>query len=113
MRGELLIIRAGRGVELIRTLEAVPELGELHTAVGGYIELVPHFECIEVAGVWHRCVAFCDEDGKRKGARLNQRATALWDADLRRQGIRTGAHPDYLVGDVVIVVGDRELLAAL
>lgn len=102
MRGTLLILKAD-GTESERRLEAPPPLEELQTAVGGYIEMVP----MRLFNRWkgERAVMFCDEDGKRKQYPVNLRATALAPGLARLN--------DVLVGDVVIIAGDPELMAEL
>ena len=58
-------------------------------------------------------MAFCDEDGKgRRNLPLNRMATFAWDAAMRRDH-GCGCAPDYLVGNVVVVFGDREFMEAL
>jgi hypothetical protein len=52
-----------------------------------------------------QCVVFGDEDGKIKGKPINTKATDLW----RKQGILG----DVLVGDIVVVIGDRGFMNAL
>jgi hypothetical protein len=81
----------------------------LQGAVGGYIELIPHFETHLINGKEIACLAYCNEDGKRLELPLNTFATELWNAAIER----TGGHNDtgdYLVGTVVIVTGDAEFM---
>jgi len=117
MRGELLIYGSG-GEVTARELAHVPGLEELHEGIGGSVERVPMFETIDRHGIVCNCVAFCEEDGKAKGRPLNPVATMFWDLALRRAQIGNGLRDskgsvrDYLVGDVIVVVGDAELLAA-
>jgi len=76
------------------------------------------FETIDRHGRVCDCVAFCEGDGKTKGRAVNAVATMLWDLALRRAQIGNGLRDsegrvrDYLAGDVIVVVGDAELLAA-
>jgi hypothetical protein len=104
MKGRLTIIPAGTGAVSSKELAAAPRLEDLPGGVGGDIELVPGF--IRYQG--EPCAAFCDEDGKGKRMPVNQRATALWHAMLAPLKVN-----DYLVGPIVIVTGDRELLEEL
>ena len=88
----------------------------LQTAVGGYIEAVPHLKTYrdDDRGIVP-CVAFCNEDGKRPpGLPYNQRANLLWSAALSREqrGLDSPA-PDHLVGTVVILFGDKEFMESL
>jgi hypothetical protein len=65
------------------------------------------------------CVAFCDEDGKRKGMPQNQIATAFWEHSLKRKGRSLSAMPsftggpDFLVGPIAVLFGDREFMGSL
>jgi hypothetical protein len=79
---------------------------------GGYLELVPGFTSIGVAGVVMDCVAFCDEDGKRKQLPVNRVATGFWQVALERKGVRL-SKPDQLCGDVVVIFGDKEFMRCL
>jgi hypothetical protein len=85
----------------------------LRQAVGGEIEDVPGFNSISYEGALHRCVAFCNIQGKDLGLPLNAWATALWHSALRHQGYERGLRredgsvADRLVGNVVIVFEDK------
>src|SRR5215831_7243937 len=85
----------------------------LRQAVGGEIEDVPGFNSISYEGVFHRCVAFCNDRGKDLGLPLNAWATALWHSSLRHQGYERGLRredgsvADRLVGNVAIVFEDK------
>jgi hypothetical protein len=104
VRGVLTIIPTSGAVSS-KELAAPPALQDLQGGLGGgYIELVPYFTKYE----GKPCVAFCDEDGKRKGLPINQRATALWyELEPRFMGV------DILVGPIVIVTGDKQLMRDL
>jgi hypothetical protein len=111
MRGTLLIYSPAGGVTTREVGE--PKLELLKEAIGGgYLEVVPHWTSIEHGGKRRRCVAFCDEDGKRKDLPVNGAATVTWDFAMRRDK-GCGCAPDYLVGNVVVVFGDREFMEAL
>jgi hypothetical protein len=111
MRGTLLIYSPA-GKVAVRQVGA-PTLELFHEFIRpGYLELVPHWHSIEHGGERHRCAAFCDEDGKRLGLPVNRPATLAWDAAMKRDH-GCGCAPDYLVGSVVVVFGDREFMAAL
>jgi hypothetical protein len=92
------------GTISIRNLDAAPDHKELHTAIGGYLELIPYLNNYK----GQRCIAYCDEDGKMKGKPLNITACNLWDAALKGRS-RAG---DFLVGTIVILTGDREFMEA-
>jgi hypothetical protein len=119
MKGSLITIAPG-DAELapVRDL-AVDDIETMHDAVGGFIEAVPGFLSIEHDGAVRRCVAFCDEDGKRKKSPINVLATDLWHRALVRRGDPRGLQrpggglADYLVGTIAIVYGDPEFMRAL
>jgi hypothetical protein len=101
-----------------------PDSDVFHKAVGGYLELVPYFDTIHWDGELHQCVAFCDEEGKIKGKEFNITATLLWKLALERSGKWVGIEstgnflevrpmPDYLVGDIAVVWGDKEFMDEL
>jgi hypothetical protein len=127
MRGHLMIFYADetrdyKVVELTRP----PTLEMMQQAVGGFIETVPDFNTIEVLGKVHPCFAFCDEEGKLTNKPANRAATLLWhhallritDRDGKRrfpQGLLSpqGIVQDVLCGDIMVVTGDKALLARL
>ena len=91
-------------------VEGPPSDATLRQAVGGEFEDIPGFNSISYEGDVHRCLAFCNDQGKALGLPLNVRATALWHAALRRHGYERGLRredgtvADRLVGDVVVVL---------
>jgi len=96
-----------------------PTLQFLQTAVGGYIEAVPGFDTYLPPDVseegFEACIAYCDEEGKGKGTRVNEMATFLWDTALKRKrplGLidAQGRVVDVLCGPVIILVGSRRFL---
>jgi len=117
MKGGLYIIKQDGSIEF-RTIDKPPTHTELHEIVGGYIELVPYWTELIVPSmkINSRCVAFCDADGKTTGNKeLNKRATIMWESVLnRRKGNPMSLRGlDYLVGDIVVVYGDNELMDTL
>lgn len=102
MNGRLIILRTD-GTRTETEIIAAPSLNTLQQAVGGYIEAISYFNLFE----GQRCAAFCNENGKLEGLPPNQAATAAWHYATPL------AISDELVGDIVIVAGDNELLAAL
>ena len=113
MRGTILIFKPHADAPEVTTVDVPPDLQLLKTAIGGgYLEVVPRFNRIGHDGVKHRCVAFCDEDGKLKQLPYNRAATMLWDAEMRR-AYGCGCGPDYLVGPIAVVFGDKEWMDAL
>lgn len=105
MRGVLTIIPVSGAVSS-KELTAPPRLQDLQAGIGGgSIKVVPGFKEYED----EPCVVFCDEDGKRKRLPGNSRATALWfiqGSDWRPSG-------DVLVGPIVIITGDADLMEEL
>jgi hypothetical protein len=114
MRGTLLIFHPyeTRPPE-VRHVNGPPTLELLKEGIGGgYLETVPYFLTIDHDGVRHNCVAFCDEEGKLKQFDHNPEATIRWDQAMRR-AVGCGCRPDYLVGQIAVVFGDREFMEAL
>jgi len=87
-------------------LDHAPNCEEIQKGVEGWLECVPYFNRYK----GERCVAFCNEEGKLKGLDANTLATGAWHYQLGKAGIPCN---DVLVGPVVIVTGDAELLEAL
>lgn len=110
MRGLLTIIPVSGAVSS-KEQAGPPALEDLQGGIGGgYIELVPGFNRYQ----GKPCVAFCDEDGKRKRLPVNMRATELWYKSVGGPVFDTYDGPqDILVGPIVIVTGDRELMEEL
>lgn len=100
MKGTMIILRAN-GEREERSVDYVVGLTPLQKAVGGYIEAVPYFAAFE----GKRCVAYCNEEGKLKDLAVNAKATEAWWEQAPVN--------DILVGDVVVLVGDSEFLAAI
>lgn len=125
MKGTALVI-AANGDVTETPLAQPPDLEFLQAAVGGWIEAVPEFTTIEHKGALADCVVFCNETGKLEGLLVNPAATRLWDAALCRlkDGV-TGQllYPtglvkddrlmDHLVGSILVIIGDAELLGEL
>jgi hypothetical protein len=107
MQGQILTIRTD-GSRKVTPLGAPPTLELLQKEVGGSIETVPNFDTFE----GKPAVAFCNEEGKIDGLPLNGPATKIWAEAL---DLKVGNVPwsDVLVGDVIIITGDDELLEAL
>jgi hypothetical protein len=108
MKGTLLIYQPFVAKPEVGEFDAEPDFSILESIVGGHLEMVPGFFTIEYNGAVHRCVAFSDVNGKRKGLSLNRMATVLWDSALRREmGIglirQNGTRADHLVGPVAIL----------
>jgi len=107
MKGEAHVYRPGDSAPLVVRFDAAPPLEFLQEHITGYIEPVPFFTTYR----GRRCVAFCDEEGKRKGLAFNDMANRLWaSCDVPPPFELVG---DVLVGPVVILFGDSEFMAAL
>ena len=108
MRGTVIIIRTTEPAVETRHIEGPPQLAPIKDGLeGGYLEAVPGFTHIGYEGELHRCVAFVDEEGMRKGLPYNGLGTALWHA----QG--GTIYGDHIKGALVIVFGDDEWMAEL
>jgi hypothetical protein len=124
MQGTMLVfLPTGREPE-IKKFSYAPGLDEVKAAIGGgWLEMVPRFETIEHEGELHKCVAFCDEEGKLdyrtsgKSANApdaaNKWATVLWDQALRRGGHPGLVTPYYLSGRVCVLFGDEQFMGSL
>lgn len=107
MKGYILTVPV-TGQTTIQEVETASILDHLKAGIGGgYLEAVPYFNKIAWDTEVHRCVAFCDEEGKLKGLPINNRANVLWTNAVGEYV------SDVLVGDVVIVWGDEEFMSAL
>jgi hypothetical protein len=114
MQGKLAVIMPGDSIAstTIVYTDGAPTLDELQGAVGGSIELVPHFDTILHEGQRIGCVVFCNEEGKLADSpRVNPQATGLWRSAVRHRGLPP--IDDVLVGPIVILTGDDEFFAAL
>jgi len=92
MKGNTLIIRVDGTTER-QEWTTMPPLSFYQKAVGGYIEAIPY---------WPVGIAFCNEEGKIKGLKMNAHAQMVW---CNRN--------DVLVGDIVQVTGDAEFMAEM
>jgi hypothetical protein len=90
------------GTYAYRKLTTVPTAEVLHEGgIEGPLEIVPLFRKLGLSP----CIAFCDEDGRRKGLPPNRAAQALWRLAVGRM-----ITEDHLVGPIVIVVGREAFL---
>jgi hypothetical protein len=97
----LAILKAnGEEVRLDRNDEVTLE--EAQQLVGGYVEVVPHFNKY----LGQECVVLCDEEGKLKHYPENEQATKAWykcfGVTVGTEGMTGG---DVLVGDIVVLTG--------
>ena len=116
MKGTMLIYTSEGGL-IVRPIDKVPDADVIHHALGDDMEVVPHFVTIDHGDKCYACVAFAGEHGKMKVPPLpiNYRATLQWERSLRRQDM-TLFNPDmddHLVGPVVVIFGDDELMRKL
>ena len=105
MKGYVATIPVSGPITVVECNGPVP-LDILQRGVGGYIEVVPFFDKFSYEGTTYPAVAFCDEEGKLMGKPINTQATHNW-WDL------VPVMNDVLVGNVVVVFGDKAFLAAL
>jgi hypothetical protein len=99
----LTITTNGRVVDT--PMIVTPRLDVLQKGVGGYIQEIPSWPTIEKEGATFDCVAFANEDGHMLSLPLNEVASNLWR--------KVCPHSYELLGDVVIVYGDRKFLKGL
>lgn len=116
MKGTMLTY-SNEGGLTVRPIEKPPEVETLRHAVGDDFELVPHFVTIDHGDKTFACVAYCGKHGKMQVPPLpiNYRATLQWERSLRRQGMSlfNPDMDDHLVGPIVVIFGDDELMRAL
>lgn len=102
MKGEAYIYKTDNSIKHLTFTSSIP-LSVLNAAVGGSIETVPYWNT-------HRglpCVAFCNEEGKLKGLPYNVRANIAWLQE------RSHDVDDILVGDIIVITGNRAFMEAL
>lgn len=109
MKGRILTYTPGIPVPSELEISSTPKLEELQSRVGGYIEKIP---CWLTMRDGSPCVAFCNEEGKLDGMPVNEAATLAWLEALERA---TGSREcnDVLVGPVIVITGDAELMESL
>lgn len=113
MKGYMRIINTD-GSGSTRELDKPPELDELRDAVGGWIELVPYFQCVVEGPDQERideCIVYCNEEGKIRNMAHNAKASRMWrDAQLRKFGTSLS---DTLMGPIVILWGDKTFMLTM
>lgn len=92
------------GIKEVKEYNKIIPLEDLRSAVGGSIETVPYWTTHE----GKPCVAFCNEEGKLRELPLNGMATIQWYTDTPSMRGR-----DVLVGDVIVIMGDKEFMRDL
>src|SRR5262249_42630926 len=107
MSGEAHVYRPGASAPEVTLFRKTPSLEFLRDAVGGDLELVPFFSTYQDRA----CIAFCNEHGKLQGLPVNEAANVLWRA--YRVPPPFTIDGDYLVGPVVVLIGDFEFMRAL
>ena len=107
-KGKMTIIPV-TGPVVTEELSETPQLEKIKAALdGGMLELVPEWNKYE----GEKAVVFCDEEGKLKKLPYNYAATAMWyDALGRIQPF--AKRDDWLVGPIVVITGDSELMSEL
>lgn len=84
----------------------------------GSIGIIHDWNSSKVGKERHRCFAFCDKDGKRRGVPINVIATATWRNSPNECGgdtptaVTVARQGRYLLGNIIVVIGD-ELVADL
>lgn len=98
------VLISTNGTILETPIKEPPSLDVLQKAVGGHIECVPYFTRYGE----ERCIAFCNEEGKLEGLPPNPVAQNLWE-----KAVGDGLLGDFLVGNILLVVGDEKFLEQL
>jgi hypothetical protein len=118
MKGTIITVPCSGARVVATPVNGRPTLDGLRTAIGGgKLEIVPGLNTIDYSGSVVPCLAFCDKDSKLKNQPINRDATILWDAALLRGGypglLKPGGEiADMLRGDVAVVFGDEQFMAA-
>lgn len=102
MKGTLTVIKTS-GEITSQDVTEKPTLETLQKSVGGLIEFIGSFSTYN----GKPCIAICNEEGKLHKLPFNSKATLAWDEATG------GTYADILVGDVLILTGDDEFLAAI
>lgn len=106
MRGTLTILKVDGSTETKELTSAIGNLDIYQAAVGGLIQIVPGITQYEDKPA----VVFCNDEGKLHGLAYNEAATVLW---ARAYDMPVEALSDFIVGDIAIVTGDADFMAAL
>jgi hypothetical protein len=106
MRGELTVIKSTGAIFTCEMRDPIP-LEDLQKAVGGNIEIVPHFTHYN----GDEAYVFCNEEGKLHDLPFNEVATNLWMECLMERYSKVTR--DHLVGDIAIVTGNHAFLCTL
>ena len=93
------------GIITTQNIKGNFDLSILQKIVGGYVDIVPHFNKYGE----DRCIVFCNEDGKMRQLPVNRYATILLYASCWPSN---DYHQDHLVGTIAIVAGPREISIA-
>ena len=116
MKGTMITYKPD-GSMVVRQLVGTPDLDTLQAVVEGPIEHIAYFDDIELGDKRFACCAFCHEEGKLNELPINHRATQLWERSLKRKELTlysaSGMLEDYLVGNIVVIYGDDELMKDL
>src|SRR5215471_6940105 len=107
MRGTMRVIRPDGSISTRHFYDQHVSLDDLKQAVGGYIEIVPHFHVLEFGGQIDRCIVLCNDAGKLHDMPINAVATALWRHSVPAELVGN----DVLVGPVAILTGDGSFLS--
>ena len=119
MKGTIISVPPNGPLKVVAEINHAVDLETIKAAIGGgYIELVPGFSSFEYQGEHRQCLAFADEDRKRKQLPLNEAATVMWHRAMRAQGgpglIEPGGSiADVLCGPVAVVFGDQTFMEKL
>ena len=109
MKGKMVTVQP-TGKLIVKDYNGEIPLEDLQQGVEGYLEAVPCFDYYMHEDKLHRCVAFCNEEGKLSSLPVNIVANFLWGISLARHKMDLD---DTLVGNIVIVFGDKEFMEAL
>lgn len=109
MQGTMIVVHATDPTYLLRDLDKPPTVDAIQKLVGGPFAVLTGFDTMYFKNALHRCVAFRKEE---YGDFYNANAVALWQAAVERKE-EFERVTLVLYGDVVVILGDEELLQAL
>lgn len=101
---QFMVVITPQNIMEFEALHKAPDLDKLRQAVLGDIEIVPLFDSFD----GRPCVAFCNEDGKGLGMRVNALAQRYWE-----RAVKAPILNDVLVGPIAVIVGPIEFLKEL
>ena len=114
MRGSLHIIPTDKSrPHRLVMLERPVATADLHTIVGGYVEIVPNWETTVVDDD-QPCIVFCNRHARFQALPRNGWTSIIWCTAMRRNGkpSKSAVFPS-LLWEVAVITGDDEFMQAV